>query len=33
MQWAVYKYVLSKKLRADIFDKSAFTDRRLVIII
>ena len=33
MQWGFCKYFLSKMIKADIFDKSAFTNRKLTVII
>ena len=33
MQWGFCKYVLSKKVKADIFNKSAFANRKLIDII
>ena len=32
-QRGFYKYVLSKKIKSDIFNKSAFADRKLIVII
>ena len=31
MQWGFCKYVLSKKIKTDIFNKSAFANRKLIV--
>ena len=33
MQWGFRKYVLSKKRKTDIFNKSAFANRKLIVIL
>ena len=33
MHWGFSKYVLSKKIKNDIFSKSAFANRKLIVII
>ena len=33
MQWNFCKYVLLKKVKADIFSKSAFANRKLIVVI
>ena len=33
MQWGFCKYFLSKKIKTDIFNKSAFASRKLIVII
>ena len=33
MQWVFCKYVLSKKIKTDIFNKSAFLYRKLILIV
>ena len=33
MQWGFFKYVLSKKIKTDIFNKPAFSNRKLIVII
>ena len=33
MQWDFCKFVLSKKIKNDIFNKSAFANRKLIVII
>ena len=33
MQWGFCKYVLSKKMKIDIFNKSAFANGKLIVII
>ena len=33
MQWGFSEYVLSKKIKNDIFSKSAFANRKLIVII
>ena len=33
MQWGFCKYVLSKKIKADIFNKSGFRSRKLIVIV
>ena len=32
MQWGFCKHVLSKKIKTDIFNKSAFANRKLIVI-
>ena len=32
-QWGFCKYVLSKKIRTDIFNKSGFRSRKLIVIV
>ena len=33
MQWGFCKYVLSKKIKTDIFSKSAFASKKIIVII
>ena len=33
MQWGFCKYVLSKKMKTDIFNKSAFANRIFIVVI
>ena len=33
MQWGFCKYVLSKKMKTGIFNKSAYANRKLIVII
>ena len=33
MQWGFYKYILSQKIKTDIFNKSAFSNSKLIVII
>ena len=33
MQWGFCKYVLSKKIKTDIFNKSGFRSRKLIVIV
>ena len=32
MQWGFCKYVLSKEIKSDIFNKSAFAKRKLIVV-
>ena len=32
MQWGFCKYIVSKKIKSDIFDKSAFGNKKLIVI-
>ena len=33
VQWGFYKYVLSKKIKTNIFNRSTFANRKLIVII